>query len=177
MLLAGDEFGNTQSGNNNAYAQDNELGWLDWSGLQSDPEFHEQVRALLNLRHELPHLAKEEYLHGRIRNDAGLHNIEWLNPSGNRMNFNQWHNDRTLTLLLPKMESASEDPPAVAIMFNASDQTVDFSLPAMGDHGGWKLVFYSAGAPNSQSGDRSWNLEKRSMACAVYTLTDAGERK
>ena len=178
MLLAGDEFSNTQSGNNNGYAQDNELGWLDWSGLQADPDFHEQVKLLLKLRRDLPHLAKEEYLHGRIRNDAGLHNIEWLNPSGNRMNFNQWHNDHTLSLLLPKMDGAApEDPPAFAIMFNASDETVEFNLPALAEPGGWKLVFNSMGIPDQRSVAQSWNLEQRSIACAVYTHTDVSWRK
>jgi len=80
MLLAGDEFGNSQQGNNNAYAQDNEIGWQDWKGLESDPDFLKQVQELIRLRRFMPHLASEVYLHGRTKNDAGWHNVEWLNP-------------------------------------------------------------------------------------------------
>ena len=52
LLLAGDEFGNSQQGNNNAYAQDNEIGWLDWSGLDDEPLFVELARELIWLRRE-----------------------------------------------------------------------------------------------------------------------------
>ncbi len=67
MLLAGDEFGNSQGGNNNAYAQDNETGWLDWSGLDGDPGFALEVRELIHLRREWPLLRLPQYLHGRGR--------------------------------------------------------------------------------------------------------------
>jgi len=176
MLLAGDEFGNSQRGNNNAYAQDNEIGWLDWKGLDSDPDFFSQVQALLRLRRELPHLAKEIYLHGRRKNDAGWHDIEWLNPAGKRMKFHQWHNEYALTLLLPDMDNSSagqsdatDTPPtAVAIMFNAAGASREFSLPAMTQQGGWKLVFHSTKSPPPYPEPTKWNLAPQSIACAVY---------
>jgi glycogen operon protein len=59
MLLAGDEFGNSQHGNNNAYAQDNETGWLDWSGLAGDAQFATRVRELIRLRRDLPLLHQD----------------------------------------------------------------------------------------------------------------------
>jgi glycogen operon protein len=69
MLLAGDEFGNGQGGNNNAYAQDNETGWLDWGGLESDPEFAVKVRELVQLRRRLPLLRQARYVHRRMPKD------------------------------------------------------------------------------------------------------------
>jgi glycogen operon protein len=175
MLLAGDEFGNTQHGNNNAYAQDNEVSWLDWSGLETDPDFIHQVQQLLRLRRELPHLAKETYLHGRRRNKAGWHDIEWLNPAGKRMKFHQWHNDHALTLLLPSMDDPSvgernTSPVAVAIIFNATDAPLNFSLPTVNQEGCWKLVFHSTQTPPGQSAPQSWQLASRSMACAVMKV-------
>ena len=178
MLLAGDEFGNSQQGNNNAYAQDNETSWLDWKGLDSDPDFLRQVQELLRLRRTLPHLASEIYLHGRTLNDAGWHDVEWLNPAGKRMKFHQWHNDRALTLVRPDMDdqpagngnTAEDIPAAVAIMFNATDTPIGFSLPTMTPEGGWKLVFYSSTKPPTQTEPQTWNLPSRSMACAVYTV-------
>jgi len=175
MLLAGDEFGNSQQGNNNAYAQDNELGWLDWKGLESDPDFAQQVQKLIHLRRALPHLASEVYLHGHSQNEAGWHDVEWLNPSGKRMKFHQWHNDRALTLMRPDMndqaagdrDSGEDNPVAVAIMFNASDEPVNFNLPEMTPEAGWELVFHSTAMPPSQSGPQAWKLASRSIACAV----------
>jgi isoamylase len=175
MLLAGDEFGNTQYGNNNAYAQDNELGWLDWQGLDSDPDFFQQVQALLRLRRALPHLAKDGYLHGRIQNDAGWHDIEWLNPAGKRMKFHHWHEDQALTLLLPSMETppvvdcnaSNKNSFAVALIFNAADEPLDFKLPVMTGKGGWELIFHSAQTPPSQVNPGSWTLLSRSFACVL----------
>jgi len=164
MLLAGDEFGNSQQGNNNAYAQDNELGWLDWEGRESDPDFLEQVQALLRLRQILPHLSRSHYLHGRTRNAAGLHDIEWLNPAGKRMKFSQWHHGRALTLLLPAMHGTSV---AVALMFNATDNSLDFNLPAMAGEACWEVVFHSTDGPPSRGSPLSWRLASRSIACAL----------
>lgn len=175
MLLAGDEFGNSQQGNNNAYAQDNELGWVDWSGCEIDPDFLHQVRQLLRLRRKLPHLASQVYLHGRKQNDAGWFNLEWLNSSGKRMKFKQWHNDRALTLMCPGMDdqpagvrSANEDNQvAVAILFNAADQAVNFSLPEIMPGAEWHVVFYSAATAPPQAAPRAWHLASRSIACAI----------
>jgi glycogen operon protein len=169
MLLAGDEFGNTQGGNNNAYAQDNETGWLDWSGLGTDPEFHEQVRALLSLRRELPHLRRTEYLHGRTLNAAGWYDIEWLNPTGRRMKYHQWHNNRALTVVLPNMDdTAASGSNAFAVMINADDEDLEFSLPTMDESGAWELVFCSGQVESPQSGGQKWMLPLRSIACALY---------
>jgi len=170
MLLAGDEFGNTQDGNNNAYAQDNEVGWLDWSGLEADPDFLQQVRALLSLRRQLPHLRKQGYLHGRTINAAGWYDIEWLNPAGQRMKYHQWHNNRALSVVVPDMD---DDPgkdvaAAVAIMVNADDVALEFSLPPILPSGGWKLVFSSVEDQSLQSSEQKWTLPPRSIACALY---------
>ena len=177
MLLAGDEFGNSQHGNNNAYAQDNETSWLDWKGLDSDPDFFKQVQELIRLRRSLPHLASEIYLHGQSKNDAGWHDVEWLNPHGKRMKFHQWHNDRALALFRPDMNDqpvgdSSIGKKAVAIMFNATNEVLSFNLPSMTQEGYWKLVFDSTEIQPSQSGSGSWNLSPRSIACAVFSRRD-----
>ena len=175
MLLAGDEFGNSQMGNNNAYAQDNEMGWVDWAGRESNPGFWEQVQAVLRLRRMLPHLAKSTYLHGQVRNDAGWHDIEWLGTTGKRMNFNQWQNDQALTLLLPGMDATSVadhhtqgvTPVAVAMMFNATEKPLDFHLPAMSGDAAWEVVFHSKKMPPPQADSLLWRLYPRSFACAL----------
>jgi glycogen operon protein len=170
MLLAGDEFGNSQAGNNNAYAQDNEISWLDWSGLEMDPGFLKQVKQLIRLHQQLPHLGKEMYLHGRHTNKAGWHDIEWLSPVGKRMKIHQWHNDCALTLLLPSMDDPINDDhsDATAIMFNATDSTLEFRLPRISEKGHWNLEFYSLGYAGKPPDLQSWNLAARTIACAVY---------
>ncbi len=137
MLLAGDEFGNTQSGNNNAYAQDNETGWLDWSGVSDDPDFLHQVQALIKLRGRMPHTKRTTYPHGSDHNGDGLRDIEWLHPGGRRMQAEQWHSEFAMTLFFPEMADArpggqqhsANGLVAVAIMLNADGEPRDFCLP------------------------------------------------
>lgn len=87
-----------------------------------------------------------------------------------RGDANQWHNDRTLTLLLPAMDDVPDSvETTVAIMFNTSDEALEFSLPAMTKTGCWKLVFHSAGMVSEQANENSFQLESRSIACTLYS--------
>jgi len=176
MLLAGDELGNTQSGNNNAYAQDNETGWLDWSGKAADPDFLQRVRDLVRLRAEMPHTRRQTWPHGYDHDGDGLRDIEWLHPGGGRMEVDHWHNDFALTLFFPELEesrpagkpSSREGLVAVAIMLNASLVAREFELPRMPVKGSWELVFHSAGTEPSKTGPATWHLLSRSVGCAYY---------
>jgi glycogen operon protein len=177
MLLAGDEFGNTQHGNNNAYAQDNETGWLNWDGVKDDPDFLQQVRDLIRLRSKMPHTKRSTYPHGADHNHDGLRDIEWLNPEGKRMREEQWHSGKALTLFFPEMKDSRPDDGnhrqeglvAVAIMLNAAAKPCDFHLPEIAQTGRWSLAFYSSEATPPQCGAGAWSLLSRSMACALYT--------
>ncbi|MGB5292803.1 MAG: glycogen debranching protein GlgX [Lysobacterales bacterium] len=177
MLLAGDEFGNSQAGNNNAYAQDNDTGWLDWSGVQDDPDFLSQVQALIKLRRRMPHTKRTTFPHGFDHNGDGLRDIEWLHAGGWRMQSDQWHRERALTLFFPEMEDArptgqeyaTDGLVAVAILLNASADPRDFVLPQMSQAGAWHLAFYSEESPPAQPGARVWTLSSRAMACALFT--------
>ena len=93
------------------------------------------------------------------------------------MKFHQWHNDRVLSLLLPDMNNFSGGegaPVAVAIMFNASDVALNFSLPVMGQKGCWNMIFHSAEMTNESPGSNTWDLASRSIACVVYAVGDTG---
>lgn len=177
MLLAGDEFGNSQSGNNNAYAQDNETAWLDWSGVSDDPDFLHQVQALIKLRSRIPHTKRITYPHGFDHNGDGLRDIEWLHTSGRRMLAEQWHSEFAMTLFFPEMANArpggqqhsSNGLVAVAIMLNADGVPRDFCLPELPQAGVWNLEFHSSDSEPLQVSPAVWSLESRSMACAFYT--------
>jgi len=167
MLLAGDEFGNSQLGNNNAYAQDNETGWLDWNGLDQDAEFTESVRALLRLRRELSVLRKPAYAHGADLGDSGLRDIGWWRPDGNPMQEQDWIGEDGFCLARASVNGTAIE--AFAMLVNPSDETVAFRLPGALPHGDWQLVFCSSsdGAPYR---DESWQLQGRSIACLLARI-------
>ena len=75
MLLAGDEVNNTQLGNNNAYCQDNEIGWLSWTDVQEDPELIDFVRELIELRRQHPLFRRPNYFKGTAVSPSGLKDI------------------------------------------------------------------------------------------------------
>jgi glycogen operon protein len=169
MLLAGDEFGNSQGGNNNAYAQDNETGWLDWSGLEQDPEFTEQVRELIRLRRSLPLLRQARYLHGRMPTDRGWADIDWLHPDGRPMQPADWETEQALTLLFSCHAEQQDKSPiaeAVAVLFNAAATDLAFQLPeALPQE--WKTLFYSGSEALEPSMGAGWRLCAHSIALVI----------
>jgi isoamylase len=170
-MLAGDEFGNSQQGNNNAYAQDNEMGWLDWAGLEQDPDFHAQVRRLIELRRTLPLLSQPRYLHGQRVGIDGGPDIEWIRPDGARFAEDDWEAATALVMLLHATEDHGVrrgEPLATALLFNAGPQAVRFHLPAIAYAGGWRCV-YSSSEPEFAAAAQPWlTLEGLSCACCCY---------
>jgi len=145
LLLSGDEFGNSQHGNNNAYAQDNEIGWIDWSGLQADAEFSDQVRQLIQLRKTTALLAVPDYVHGRLETDGHVAEIAWLNADGNKIRDHEWSRLRRKNVLVTgiNVDGMTE---GLSILINGLDEVTDFVLPAAKDGSGWRLEFSSAAA-------------------------------
>ncbi|MFJ8164586.1 glycogen debranching protein GlgX [Streptomyces sp. NPDC096136] len=93
MLVAGDEFGRTQGGNNNAYCQDNETGWVDWS-LLSDPAWSglfALARRLVALRRTHPVLRRRAFFSGRAQGADGLRDLAWFTPAGAEMTERDWY--------------------------------------------------------------------------------------
>jgi isoamylase len=174
MLLAGDEFGNSQGGNNNAYAQDNDCGWLDWRGLEEDPGFTDKVREMVQLRRHLPLLRPTRYLHGWTPLDRGCCDIAWLHPDGRPMVQNDWAGAQQLSLLYNWHEGQQEHSPvtqAIAILYNASAEESVFTLP----HGlplDWVLRFFSSDTPPAQARPGQWKLGARSLVLATMGLGD-----
>ncbi|NOR20210.1 MAG: hypothetical protein GQ538_09010 [Xanthomonadales bacterium] len=87
------------------------------------------------------------------------------------MKFHQWHHDCALTLLLPAMDDsiAGELLKGVAMMFNATDSVLNFSLPSISKTGKWKLEFCSAVPGENLPGTDGWNIGSRAIACAIYS--------
>jgi isoamylase len=138
MLLAGDEFGRSQRGNNNAYCQDNEISWLDWQ--QVDHELREFAAELLRFRASHPVFRRRRFFAGRsIRGDRReLGDIAWLTPGGEEMSDEDWEagSARCMAVFLngdaisepgPRGERMSDD--SFLLLFNASEQDVQFTIP------------------------------------------------
>jgi glycogen operon protein len=130
MMLAGDERGRTQRGNNNAYCQDDKTSWMDWS---EDPEWGEVrklVRTILRLRAKHPVLRPVEYHHGVEILDAGggglgRKDIAWFHPSGEEMRLEDWHNGTLRTLGM----YVSDVNDAFLVYFHGGPDPIDVVLP------------------------------------------------
>ncbi|MBL8414634.1 MAG: glycogen debranching protein GlgX [Propionivibrio sp.] len=90
MLLAGDEMGRSQGGNNNAYCQDNEISWVDWSFGREERQLFGFVRRLIRLRRARPILRRGEFFQGRPVADGGVKEIMWFRPDGREMDEQAW---------------------------------------------------------------------------------------
>ncbi|MGW6936522.1 glycogen debranching protein GlgX [Lentzea sp. NPDC054927] len=94
MIVNGDEFGRTQNGNNNAYCQDNEVSWVDWSLLESNAELVDFTSAVAAFRKAHPVFRRKRFFAGRpIRKGEELRDIAWFTPSGEEMTEQNWEDD------------------------------------------------------------------------------------
>ena len=125
MILGGDEVGNSQSGNNNAYAQDNETGWIDWSGAGDG--FQGFVRRLIALRRAYPVLSQRRFLHGQRRSDDHPSDLEWRRADGSAPTYEDWHDADWRSVGVLIRESAEKALPKgeteVFAFFNAAAET------------------------------------------------------
>ncbi len=167
MLLAGDELGNSQQGNNNAYAQDNETGWLDWSGADTDPAFVDQVRELVLLRRENPLLRLPEYVHGTLERADGVVHIDWINQQGDAKQGYEWADSRAFTKVITHIRSDGGES-AVAILLNAHDAPAHMRLSRSTHHRDWRIAFCSAEEPIEFEDERTVLVPARAIALLLF---------
>ncbi|QGZ66787.1 glycogen debranching protein GlgX [Paraburkholderia acidisoli] len=148
MLLAGDEFGRTQRGNNNAYCQDNEISWVDWEGIDDDGRaLNEFVRKLTTLRHALPVLRRNRFLIGEHNETLDVTDVEWLSPAGVPLNGDQWGDAqmRCFGMLVDGRSQTSgikrlASDATMLIVLNAYHDVVDFTLPSVPGTDQWSCL-------------------------------------
>jgi glycogen operon protein len=130
MLAAGDEFGRTQRGNNNAYAQDNETTWLDWEHRDRELEAH--VAALAAFRSRSGALNVASFLEGRPAGQETVADVEWLLETGGPLSGGQWGEPdrRRLTMVLAGPEGAGR----VAVLINGDRRASVFTVPVRQDY-------------------------------------------
>ncbi|MET9895819.1 glycogen debranching protein GlgX [Streptomyces sp. NPDC006465] len=139
MLVAGDEFGRTQRGNNNAYCQDNEISWVDWSQLD-DPGWRalfELTSRLIALRHEHPVLRRRAFFSGRAHSADGLRDLAWFTARGTEMTERDWYAPAaTLGMYLSGRDIPGRDARGTPVVddsflavLHAGDRPASFDLP------------------------------------------------
>ncbi|MCS0504376.1 glycogen debranching protein GlgX [Ancylobacter mangrovi] len=150
MLTMGDECARSQAGNNNAYAQDNELTWLDWSKV--DEELAAFTARLIALRRAHPALRGEAPLTGRPVDASGIADVEWRAPEGGPV---PWEDGGNRTLVAVFYVPASGDAPAdrVAVALNASGEARELTLPAPREGLGWHIAADTARPAGAGTGD------------------------
>lgn len=90
MLLAGDEFGRTQGGNNNAYCQDNEISWLNWDIKEKGQRLQAFARKVIGFRRTYRILRRDLFLNGEYLEDLGVKDVTWINANGKEMEDRNW---------------------------------------------------------------------------------------
>jgi isoamylase len=153
MLLAGDEMGRTQQGNNNAYCQDNEITWLDWDLDEEKQDLLGFVRSLIRLRRDHPMFHRRHFLQGRPIEGADVKDIVWIAPDGSEMDQAAWSQAqmRALGVLLHGMGIPETDmfgrplqDDTFLLMMNAGRSGVEFMLPDPPEGGHWQLCLDTA---------------------------------
>ncbi len=163
LILAGDEIGHTQGGNNNAYAQDNEIGWLDWSGLEDDPEFLDEVRELVWLRRENSLLRIEDYVHGSLERADSLVEIHWINRDGEIKQSEEWAGSRAFSVLIEE-KFGDGGYSAVALFINRYDEATRLLLPKNAEKSSWHVAFSSSADKGAMLDGRAVNVPALSVA-------------
>ncbi|USR41985.1 glycogen debranching protein GlgX [Ectopseudomonas hydrolytica] len=136
MLVAGDEFGRTQHGNNNAYCQDNELSWVDWSLDDEGRELVAFCQRLIALRHTYPILRRQRFLVGHYNEEIDVKDVTWLAPGGEEMTKEHWHDEeaRCMGMLMdgraqPSGVKRSGADATLLLLVNAGHEPCNFQLP------------------------------------------------
>ena len=155
MLLAGDEMGRTQGGNNNGYCQDSPVSWVDWENAAKYADLADFTAALSALRRAHPVFRRRRFFSGRPApaDPGGLRDIIWLNPSGREMTDADWHGGyaRSLAVFLNGeaiTERGTRGEPIrdnhFLLLFNAHSDAVQFVLPGADHADGWHVVVDTA---------------------------------
>jgi glycogen operon protein len=151
MLLHGDEIGRTQRGNNNAYCQDNEISWVDWRPSSEGVELREFTERVARLRAAHPVFRRRRFFHGRpVRGSRrGLTDIEWLRPTGERMQEEDWAAGlaKSMTVFLngdaitePGLRGEKLRDDSFLLLFNGDRSDFVFTLPGATFGNRWEIV-------------------------------------
>jgi glycogen operon protein len=184
MICGGDELSHTQKGNNNAYCQDNELAWLNWTLNDEQREFLEFVKKVTAIWREQPVFQRRKFFQGRKIRGSDIKDISWFEPSGREMSDKAWGAGflRCLGVRLAGDVIGDRDErgdPIVGdtllLLLNAHYETVPFALPATRAEHCWELLFDTATSqmpPLFCTGGQQYALLGRSLALLRTRLVE-----
>ena len=166
MLLAGDEFGHSQRGNNNAYCQDNDLSWLDWQNIHPDDErLRHFVRHLVRLRRRHRVFSRPRFFRGEVVSPAGLQDITWVTPVGLERTDEDWADPAALSLGYVLGGAAGEFftrggqrdiDESFLVLMNASHGDLDFRFPRLPIPLVWEALVDTAEPTGIATDNRLW---------------------
>jgi isoamylase len=177
MLVAGDEMGRTQGGNNNAYCQDNEMSWLDWNLDDRRKKLLEYTRRIIALRHRSPVLQRRRFFRGDYVWDSTWKDICWYRPDASEMTLEDWSQPyvRALAFVLggdaiPTVDERGKRiiGDSLLVMINGHHEPVTFKLPTGKDDAEWLLELDTANL--DQAGDAAVKGEYQLEARALVVL-------
>jgi glycogen operon protein len=149
MLLHGDALGRTQEGNNNVYAQDNQLAWVDWERAREFDFLAAFVGRLATLRREHPVFRRRRFFKGRPVHGTTLEDIGWFRPDGDQMSDEDWESGfaKSVTVFLngagirePDARGEPLTDSSFFLLFNAHHEGIDFVVPEIGAATSWHVV-------------------------------------
>jgi isoamylase len=151
MLVAGDEIGRTQNGNNNSYCQDNEISWINWAS--ADKELYGFTKQLIHLRREHAVFSRKNWFKGEPVKTDGVEDIAWFLPDGEKMNDDNWKQEfaKSLAVYLNGQGLHAVDSEGIKVVddnfyviFNAHHDTIEYKLPGQEYAKNWSVVIDTA---------------------------------
>jgi glycogen operon protein len=183
MLLAGDEFGHTQNGNNNGYCQDSELTWLNWEWNDYQRDMLSFTQEVIKIRKEQPVFRKRNFFQGRPIRGTDIKDIIWLDPSGNNMTDEAWNAGFTKCLgvfFLGFTGEIDEQGQQIVsdnllLLLNAHWEPIDFKIPKAFPNVHWEVLLDTAETterdkPRRYRDGHKIPLQGRSMALLRYEM-------
>ena len=164
MLLHGDELGRTQGGNNNVYAQDSKIAWVDWTRAKEFEVLVEFVATLSKLRREHPVFRRRRHFRGRPVRGSAVEDIGWYTPAGEEMSDDDWESGfaKSVTVFLngegirepdERGERVTDD--SFYLIFNGHHETIAFMLPDLGAGERWEVAVDTAAPMLGEAEDRT----------------------
>jgi isoamylase len=184
MLLAGDELGRTQQGNNNAYCQDSEISWLHWDLQEKNEHLLDFARELIYFRRQHPVFRRRKWFQGQAIHGSGVSDIVWFNPDGSETSDEEWEigyakaigvflDGRQIPSPGPQGQRVSDD--SFILFFNAHYELIEFALPDAFKQKQWQLIIDTK-EPHFVQDDIVFGGEQKipvtARSCVVIRLLD-----
>jgi len=186
MILAGDEIGHTQQGNNNAYCQDNGITWLDWNITDEQQAFLSFVRSMIHIRKTHPVFQRRKFFQGRQIDGTNVPDISWFQPSGEEMSDEAWSAGNTQCLgvrfpgdLIGDVDERGEPimGDSIVLLVNAHYEPIPFALPSRSEGQEWERLSDTAD-PEAETIERKagerYEVKGRSMVILRSKLPRLG---